>query len=432
MRDIVAAGEVLDKWWEDGGSADGGQEVVDAAPAAVAPEVSDYPDEAPPPPPDSGFGFDSPEEAPPMVAADPPPGTGTANWTPEDVERFTKGFLPGEKTLKDTGGFRQPSIDQIQAETDTLNGDAPEPYDPVFGSFSRGEVKDALTSYGWDPAKAEQFADKFNVTMDDSPEAKTRGGAFWPGEGRVTFTPFSDKPEERAPFTMEHEMHHAADYNGWERDAGSTPRLSSPTGPAAGSFREQNIAMAQQRDLTRLAEDGNYPEAAQVAQSLLDDPKIMADRAHINHYLIDRLDFDYSALPPDFVHKYFPYAGSGGGVPVARAKEITGRNNATNDRLEENRATFRNDGTPEIADKYDALENNRARHLDAESEATRNAYWEEQIRRVPWWMDITQPADLVERGPPPVAGPYDKAGDERFYDEDGRISPFGRMMMGTR
>ena len=398
MRDILEIWQVFDKWWEDGGD-------TPAEEAAPVMEF-DHPEEEPPrfeEPQPNATGF-LPGE--PTFAGQSGPTTGVGGWTQADIDKFARsGSGPGPGSM----AAPQPSIDQIQAENDTLNGNAPEPYDPVFGSFSRGEVKDALVSYGWDPGKAETFANKFTVEVDKSPDAQTRGGGFWPGEGRVTYTPFDQGPEARAPFTFEHEMHHAADYTGWERDASTAPRYTSPTGPGAGSFREQNIAMTQQRDLTRLAEDPNYPDAAAVAQGLLDDPKIMADRAHINHYLIDRLDFDYAKLPPDFAHKYFPYAGAGG-VPAARVQEIAGRNN----------------------DTYNHLEDNRMVHKDADTQAADDAYWDNQIKKIPWWGDINGPADFAEVGPPPIAGPYDKGGDESFYDENGQLTAYGLAMMGVR
>lgn len=342
------------------------------------------------------------------------------------------------------GGKSQPSIDQIQAENDTLNGNAPPPYSPAFGSYSISEVRDALLGYGWKPDVADQVANKIHTDVESGIPA---GGYYHPGNpGRVTVNPDNrGTPEEYGdllnkngvPFTLEHEMHHSVDYDKiLNNPAPSAPPGSFRSGP---NGRLDTGALA---DLNRLANDQEYPTAAGVARNLIDDPKgpvAGGDYDHLNHYLIDRLNFDHTLLPPDIQQRQFPYANDAQSfVSLQRALmgDQSQRDQAQTGRVAPGEQPA-GEVPQEVKDRYAAslraadfqsADEEQRRFAMEHPEYTpeiitaRQAHWDQY----PWWLNVDEP---LPGGPPPVIGPYDHdAGDMGGYvdRETGQYIPYPR------
>lgn len=198
-------------------------------------------------------------------------------------------------------GFPQPSMEQIDAETDTLNNNPRPDYSPDYGSYSRDEVSRALERFGWRPDAADQAANNSTVFAESGPF----GGGYYagpPGQDRVVVNPSSGM--EVTPFVIQHEMQHQNEY---QRAMANTSLSSNPR---IRSFQDESNRIS---DIYGLSQQHDYPTARFVAEGITTGNDaggnpITRDTGHVNHYLNDRLNFDYSQLPPEYVERQFPYA----------------------------------------------------------------------------------------------------------------------------
>jgi hypothetical protein len=344
---------------------------------------------------DAAFVFDNWAGDPDFGEGAPPPPTPEAapveayaeeTYEPEAAMEGAEEFVSARDLLADegipspmeqsvgTGNWSREDIDAF------ARGGVREPVVPPDPDEQRRYVPDqvierALLDHGFKPEVAAQYA--------QSP-VLWESGVDYAGVARPGVTGMSDllaTSQEGFDGVLAHEFVHKAD-----AERGFNPSKEEVFFHGMGA---NNPAFTDA--LQRLTDRAERPHEFHGYTYDIND------RAHLTTGIAEGLRYDLTQVPEGLREKYFSEFAPGP-APVAQRAMLV------NDEYER-------DAAHRIANREDIGS---------------------RMDRIPWWMDVNGPVDVAEQGPPPVLGPYDKVGDENFYDEDGYLTEWGRAQMGMR
>jgi hypothetical protein len=164
------------------------------------------------------------------------------------------------------------------------------------------DVARTLVEYGhWLPERARQRAETVPVWLRDGEQGY---GGFWPGprtaDGPIGRVEVDQLPAAEFAKRLEHELRHSDDWTTQGDD---------------GNHGYNDAAVkARMQTLAALA-DPQYASAASWARSILAEHG--DDTAHLHHFLIDRLGFDYNAIPPAYRQSDFSMGDTSYHAPEA-------------------------------------------------------------------------------------------------------------------